>query len=175
MTAPKWKFLSGISTVSEECVGIEVGALSGGTGPASAVWPASNDAIFVPMYLNQAVLIQRLYVINGATASGNIDMGIYTEDGARITSIGSTAQSGTNVAQFFNITDLILGPGRYYLACAKDDTTGTVFRMNISILAMQKMGFAKMATAFALPATATFAAVTASYIPIVGAEIARIL
>ena len=139
------------------------------------MYPAANDAIFVPFTVHQSVLIKRLFSMNGSAVSGNIDMGIYTADGARMTSIGSTAQSGTNQPQFFDITDLLIGPGLYYLAVALDNTTGTLFRSNPTVTRLQTLGMAKQASAFALPSTATFASVTAAYLPLMGAEVYRVL
>lgn len=174
MSAPVWEYITGLHSFSEECVGIDLGAQSGGATPSSAAWPAANDALFVPLYLCQPVVVTRLYSVNGSTVSGNIDMGIYAEDGARIASIGSTAQSGSTALQFFNITDTPLAPGRYYLAVALDNTTGTLFRSNLTVVRNQTLGLAKMASAFALPATATFATVTSGFFPFVGAEIATV-
>jgi hypothetical protein len=175
MSQPVWKYLGAICSMSHECVGIETSAYSGGSGPGSATFPASNDAIFVPLYLSQATLVKRLFSSNGSAVSGNIDVGIYTENGARITSSGSTAQSGTSTLQFFDITDIVLGPGRYYLAVAMDNTTGTLFRVNPTLLHVIKTGVVKQASAFALPASATLVTATASYIPMIGIEIVRAL
>ena len=174
MSSPVWTYLNVIHTFHRYCIGVELGALVGGTNPAGAAYPIANDAIFIPMRIVQNVWIKRLYSVNGSTASGNIDVGIYTEDGARLRSSGSTAQSGTSQPQFFDITDIMLSPGRYYLAVAKNDTTGTLFRTNTSVLHQQKMGLLKMASAMALPATATFATVTDAFVPMIGAEIFEI-
>lgn len=174
MTNPKWKYFSVLNSFDGD-VGIAIGALTGGTTPASSTFPASNDALFVPMCIQQGVLVKRLFSINGGTASGNIDMGIYSKDGARIVSIGSTAQSGTNAPQFFDITDTFLGAGLYYLAVAMDNTTGTLFRANQSVTKQQAIGMAKATSAFALPASVTFAAVTGTFIPLIGAEVERVL
>jgi hypothetical protein len=57
-----------------------------------------------------------MLVLNGATASGNMDVGIYDYAGTRLVSSGSTAQSGTSAFQDFDITDTLLGPGIFYLA-----------------------------------------------------------
>jgi len=162
----------GICTLSPESLGHGVGNLG---NSSSAAWPAANDALFVPFNLSRPAFVQRMYVANGATASGNIDVGIYTYDGGRIVSIGSTAQAGTSALQFFNITDTLLKPDRYYMAVAKNDTTGTVRRFNTTIIRQQQMGVVKMATAFALPAVATFATVTATVIPLVGMELFKIV
>jgi hypothetical protein len=174
MTNPVWKYFAEINSFGGD-LGITHSALGGGAAPASTAFPASNDALFVPFALKQTVLIKRLYALNGASVSGNIDVGIYSDDGAKITSAGSTAQAGTNVPQFFDITDVVIGPGRYYLAVAMDNTTGTLFRTNLSVARCQALGMAKQATAFALPASATFATVTATYLPLIGAEVFKVL
>lgn len=163
--------LNNLHTFSDQAVGTILGALTGGGTPASAAWPASNDALFIPFDINKPIIIKRLFTINGGTASGNVDVGIYTEDGSLLTSIGSTAQSGTNAPQFFNITDIMLSPGRYYLAVAMNNTTGTMFRANLTTIRNSQLGVAKMATAFPLPATATFATTTSGFLPFIGAEI----
>lgn len=173
MSSAIWQYLPGINTFQGD-FGTTLGAISGGSTPASAAFPAANDALLVPFYLHHSVLVKRLYSINGATASGNIDLGIYSQDGARIVSIGSTAQSGTTTIQFFDITDTFLSPGRYYIAVAMDNTTGTLFRSNISVARLQALGMAKQATAFALPTSITFATVTALYLPLIGAEVSEI-
>lgn len=155
-----------IHTLSPEMLGAAIRGTVGLTG----AWPASNDAIFVPLTLSRPVLVKRLFSHNGNTIAGNIDMGIYTVDGARIVSNGSTAQAGNSVLQFFNITDTYLSPGNYYLACAKNDASGRVARYQPSLGRLQSYGVMKMATAFALPASATFATVTATYLPSIGLE-----
>lgn len=169
------KRVPSIHPFSVEGIAIPLGSQTGGSTPGSAAWPAANDAIFVPFVIQYPVLIKRLFSLNGGTASGNIDVGIYTQDGILIISAGSTAQSGTNTAQFFNVTDFILTPGRYYFACAKDDTTGTVFRANLSVIRNQCIGVAKMASAFPLPATATLATPTSGNLPVMGAEVYGLL
>lgn len=159
-----------ISTQSPEALGYFFIASSG-----VAAFPASNDAIFVPFTIERPALVKRLFSVNGNVTSGNIDMGIYTSDGGRIVSIGSTAQAGTTTKQFFDITDTYLSPGQYYMAVAMNNTTGTLRRFNITVLRQQHFGVLKMATAFALPAAATFATVTAAYIPSIGMELVGIL
>lgn len=174
MGSPVWLYTPRINSM-DGYLGIAAGAMAGGSTPGSLAFPAANDALFVPFVLQAATLIKRLFSINGGTASGNIDVGVYSEDGTLISSAGSTAQAGTNDLQFFNVTDFILGPGRYYLAVAKNDTTGTLIRMNIPAIRCSVLGMAKQATAFPLPATATFATVTAAYLPLIGAEIRELL
>lgn len=173
MSNPIWQYLSGINSFAGD-FGLTFGAIVGGSTPSSATFPASNDALLVPFYLHHSVVIKRLFCINGSAVSGNIDMGIYTQGGAKITSIGSTAQTGTTTIQVFNVAEVLLGAGRYYIAVAMDNTTGTLFRSNISVARLQALGLAKQATAFALPASITFATVTALYLPLIGAEVSEI-
>ena len=124
----------------------------------SSAWPSNNYAIFYPFSLSRRITVQSLFCMNGATAAGNIDMGIYTMDGTRIVSAGSTAQSGTNAIQALTITPTQLSPGFYYLAIAASSTSTTIFGHSVySNIYERFMGTAGMASAFPLPATATLA------------------
>ena len=109
-----------------------------------------------------------MFTLNGATAGNNVDVGIYTGDGTRLISMGSTAQSGTNAIQTYNITDTALGAGLYRLGIAMDGTTGTLFRQNSNALFENPAGIQQQASAFALPATLTGAAAASSYQPVFG-------
>lgn len=135
---------------------------------ASATYPTANMALYVPFWLPTPLTAIQMFVFNGATVSGNIDVGIYAADGTRIVSSGSTAQAGTNALQAFDITDTLLGPGNYYLAIAADNTTGTQFRTTFAARHAAGQGCFTQASAFALPATATFATVSAGSIPAFG-------
>jgi hypothetical protein len=137
---------------------------------ASAAWVNANRAIYVPFRIPMAVLCNQMFTYNGATASNNIDIGLYDHTGKRLVSMGSTAQSGTNAIQLFNIADLWLGPGLFYMAMAMDGATGTVFgSATYNIPDATGLGIAIQETAFALPATATFASPASSNrIPMMG-------
>lgn len=174
MTNPVFDNLTCINSFAGD-FGIMYGSMVGGSAPASLAFPASNDALMVPFYLNNAVTIKRLWTANGGTASGNIDVGIYSRDSERIVSSGSTAQSGTNGLQFFDVTDFVLGPGKYYMAVAMDNTTGTLFRTNTVVVRLLMLGMAKQASAFPLPASITPAPLTAAYLPLIGAEVSSLL
>jgi hypothetical protein len=147
---------------------------NGGTGnPGTVAWPAANQALFFPFELFKATQFVRLYNYNGGAVSGNVDIGIYTEDGTRIVSTGSVAVSGTNVNQAHTI-DVTLAPGRYYLGMAHDGTS-TSFYFTSAVGARQHiprvLGVREMAAAFPLPATATLTAYTTTYtFPIFGAS-----
>lgn len=133
--------------------------------PVSAAFPAANRAIYIPVYLAHPVTAVKLFSYNGATASGNIDVGVYNAAGARLISAGSTAQSGTSVLQEFDITDTLIPAGLNYIAVAMDNGTGTLFRNSPGVQWMRASGCAQEASAFPLPATATMATVGSSFYP----------
>ena len=146
-----------------------VGLTTGNYGVTSTAWTLANVAIFQPTYLETDAWCRQLYVGNGATVSGNIDVGLYTMDGVKITSAGSTAQAGTSALQIFNVADIYLAAGWYYLAVALDNTTGTVLCTTTWTAAFgQLVGMAEMTAAFALPAQATLASYTRTLQPRVG-------
>jgi hypothetical protein len=158
-----------IHTFSAECLGAH---LTSSSGVGSAAYPAADRAHFLPFRVNRPTLITKLMAYNGSTASGNIDVGIYSHDGTRLVSTGSTAQSGTSALQVFDVTDTWLGPGRFYLAVAMDNTTGTLFRATLGSTQIDAgIGLLIEASAFPLPATATFATISgaAAFVPIIGA------
>ena len=141
----------------------------------SQAWIAANRAMFVPCRIFHPVIITKLWLVNGATASGNFDIGIYsagdTVDATPvlIVSSGSTAQSGTYAVQTVDITDTEVGAGLYYLALAMNGTTGTCMADITPAAANSKfMGLAQQDTAFALPATATLATSAASILALFG-------
>lgn len=135
----------------------------------SAVWPAANRAIHVPIWLPTTELIVKLWAMNGAVVSGNIDVGLFAEDGTLIKAAGSTVQAGTNTLQEFDITDTLVGPGWFYLSAALDNATGTIFAVTSgSVVENQLAGLAQQATAFPL-ANATLATVGSAYCPVLGA------
>lgn len=136
---------------------------------SSTTYPAANTALYFPFWLASPIVAVQLWAFNGATASGNIDLGLYAADGTRLVSIGSTAQATTSDLQSFDITDTELGPGLFYLAVAMDNTTGTLFRANMSAALGRSIGAFEQTSAFALPATATFATFTPTgFVPVIG-------
>jgi len=140
----------------------------------SGAYPITNLAIYVPFNLLESVEVVKTFCLNGATVSGNIDMGIYDAAGTRLVSIGSTAQSGINAIQAFDIADTTIGPGRFYMAVAMDNATGTLLRWFAPTLAVEVLtwGLVQQTAAFALPATATFATFgTRNYCPYIGLSI----
>lgn len=148
-----------------------VGSLPIGTAsaPASAAYPTANLAILVPFRIGRPMTVTTMFAYNGSAVSGNIDLGIYSADGTKIVSTGSTAQSGTSVIQSISVTSTQIGSGQFYMAVALDNTTGTLLQIPAkNAPANASMGLSQMASAFALPATVTFATCANNYVPIIG-------
>jgi hypothetical protein len=135
--------------------------------PATLAYPAANLAIYVPFYLTVPIIFKTAGWHNGSVVSGNIDVAIYGAKGTRIVSTGSTAQSGTTTSQQVTLASPIqLGAGLYFLAIAVDNTTTQLFAMGFGGLGFcQGSGMFQQASAFPLPATATFAIPTQDYLP----------
>lgn len=141
------------------------------TVPTSTqITSSANLAIYFPVIVEAPLLVRKIWTHNGTSVSGNIDLGIYTAGGAKLYSTGSTAQSGTSAVQSVTLgTPFFLVPDLYYLAIAADNTTATVFGTPHSNEDLRRMGLFTQATAFPLPATATFASNTlAIKAPLVG-------
>jgi hypothetical protein len=141
-------------------------------GDSAAVWPLANLALFVPITLDEAVTIKCLFVVC-LGASGNVDVGIYDEDGKRLASSGSTAVPATQQCLSLNIADTLLAAGRYYLAVACDSTVPGIRHWGpLGAGANQFFGVREVTASFPLPATVTFADnATRGYIPAVAATL----
>lgn len=172
MQAPfKPKELVHISSVSMEGLGLCLSALGLDvySGLQSVAWPTANKAVYVPIVISRPILITNMWCTNGATANSNIDIGLYDKSGTRIINMGATAQSGTLNTQIFNITDTLIGPGDFYLGMSFSATTGTVVASpTIGAAFLVMCSVMEQASAHALPANATFATSTFTWVPIFG-------
>jgi len=135
-------------------------------GVGNAAWPTANKVIYVPFFISKPVTLVKATWCNGATVSGNLDIGLYDEFGHRLINSGSTAQSGVNVLQTWDMTDTLFNPGRYYSAMTFDNATGIVRRANPLAIWLNANGVQEEVTgSFGLPATATFANPSSAYAP----------
>lgn len=134
---------------------------------SSAVYPTASKAFYIPFVIvEKPFTVARIGVGNGTAVSGNIDAGVYDSQGNRLVSSGSTAQSGTSAVQWLDVTDTTLNPGLYYMALSVDNTTATVLRSaGLNQTEQRILGCFVETSAFALPATATFAVSDAAYLP----------
>jgi hypothetical protein len=95
-------------------------------GAPSQAWPTANKAILVTFSIFKRTRFQRMFIMNGNTASGNFDIGVYDHSLRKIVASGSTAQSGGNTIQAVSL-DFTLDPGNYYMALAMNNTSGSVW------------------------------------------------
>lgn len=130
---------------------------------ASAVWPTAKLVFYYPFRVpHPGMVVEGLWWNNGATASGNIDAGIYSAGPGgpqqKLCSTGSTAQGTISVRQDVDITDYLLGGGNFYFALTVDNTTATLSRAQIAaaIWPNNLLGILEETTgSFGLPAVAT--------------------
>jgi hypothetical protein len=135
--------------------------------PASATWPTANRAIFIPFRIATPIVVRQLWMFSGSAVSGNFDIGIYGEKGTRLVH-GSAVQSGVNAAQVVDVDDTLIGPGVFYFALVLDNTTGTYLGAQMGGSLGKFLGIAEQASAYPLPATATFATETMNIQPLIG-------
>jgi len=136
----------------------------------SLAYPSANLAVYIPFFLQQPMVIDRIFWGNGSVVSGNVDAGVYDAGKRKIVSTGSTAQAVVSDVQSVNITNVTLGTGLFFLALACDNITAQFMAINsFTNLGFYKtLGVYQQASAFPLPAMATFAAPTQNFLPIVG-------
>jgi hypothetical protein len=178
-TGLKWAASTGATVKTEQMItpiswcslGVQLSALSNGTA-TSQTWPTANKALYFPFTLDESTTFTKAFWMNGATVSGNVDIGIYNEAGTRQVSMGSTAQATINSIQEVNIADTTLAAGRYYMALSCDNTTATFYTWLLSSALYSKvLGAAEQTTAFVLPASFTLATPTTANIPVFGFSI----
>ena len=150
-----------ITPASPESLG-SVNFLWASTNYASATWSTANLALFIPFIVSVPTTIVAGGPYNGATATGNFDVGVYDDQQNKLVSAGSTAQSGTTAWQVVSLTSTTLNPGLYYMALAFSSASSTVFACGsqVNTLAPRAAGFLQQTSALPLPATATFATAT---------------
>lgn len=141
-----------ITPASRLSIGVELAAM-GLPKPTSSAYQLANRAILVPFVLMEEVTVVKLFVFNGGTVSGNVDVGIYDASYNRLVSAGSTAQTGTGRIQEFDVGDTTIGPGQFYMAMAPDNTNGHYIRwpLDVSVDGGEMLGLLEDESAFPLP------------------------
>lgn len=136
----------------------------------AAAWPVAKLVKYVPFSVYDVILVDTLWVYNGATVAGNMDLGIYDKNGTRLVNSGSTARTGNaNVAQFVTISSTALVPGFYFLAVTLDTNTDTVRHGSTAVTGCILQGVLDETTgSFGLPATATYGLATQIGVPFCG-------
>ncbi len=161
---------STLSPLSQESLGDELAALAC-AAPSSAAWPTANKAIFIPFTLEESILVDQLWWYQGAAATDNIDIGIYTEGAVKLVSTGALAAGTISVVNAQALVNALgIDPGRYYFAVSCAGTTIALFRTATGSIETQRaLGVMQMLAAHPLPSVATLVKVaTTDYIPIIG-------
>ncbi len=122
----------------------------------SAAWPTTSAACFFPFFLATRVTVTQMLIANGTTVAGNVDAGIYDETGNLIVHSSSTAQASSGTVQGLNIVDTDIGPGKYFMALAVDNTTATIRRVIPTGTDIRSWGGNWAALTYPLPATIAF-------------------
>jgi hypothetical protein len=137
---------------------------------ASAVWPAANRALYIPIMLPFRFNVRRLFVANGATTAGDVDLAIYSLGGTRIVSLGAgQAQSGASAIQYFTLSpDILLPPGAYFIGMSASSGSATFIRSTPAAEDIKEEGVYQQATAHPLPSSMTVAAPASAYVPLCG-------
>ena len=140
--------------------------------PYEAAWPVANLALFMPITINEAVTIKRMFIIVYGS-SGSADVGIYDEDGNRRVSQGGAPVPSTEQVKVYDIADTLLAAGRYYLAVACNSMVPQFMRWVAFVTgANEFFGVREVAAAYPLPAVVVFADnPTRGYIPAVAATL----
>lgn len=164
------------STMSPNCVGDL--AVAHGSTAASTAWPAANEAGFYPFVVTgpDASIIGRAYTgaiwMNGATATGTLDFGIFDALGNWIASTGGVSQSGTTAPQKASFTaTAVLKPGRYFLAVVSTSASTTFVSSAPTALGLRLAGVRKLASAYPLASASVagvWAGTTRAVLPWVG-------
>lgn len=154
-----------ISPASPNSIGHELNGM--GFTISAAGWPTANKAIGYPVIIHETTTITKMFIENGSSVAGSVDVGIYHQFGTLITSLGGVLQSGTNAIQELNIADTVLEPGFYYFVMVMTNVTGSTARFSPTSAVGRVLGVVEMTNAYPLPASGTFAAntLTAGAIP----------
>jgi hypothetical protein len=135
----------------------------GGGQVNEANWPAANRALFTPIRLHSPTWARRIIWAGGNT-TGSVDVGIYRRDGTLVASGGG--QANQNGVVKTTITATLLPPGDYYLALSCSSASGSILVSAPS--GVGGRGLVQMASAYPLPATATFTQTTNDIYPAIG-------
>jgi hypothetical protein len=116
----------------------------------------------------EPITVLNLFVWAG-NVDGHFDIGIYSPDGTRLVSTGSTARVGSNACQAVAV-NAALKPGPLYLAIVVDSATATYRRVVWTAGAhLRSFGLAKQTAVYPLPDLAVLESIaTTNYIPIFG-------
>ena len=165
----------GVISSSSPIVAAGFGAgMSGNYTPTN--WPTANLAIAMPFSIPYAVTIRSAFWQNGGTLSGNVDCGVYNEDGTKVITTGSVVQAGATTTQNASLSATTLAAGSYYLVLCLDNVTGTFYRLAPGgTQYLQGAGCQQATAAVPMGASLTFANVANNLFPHCGVAISSVL
>lgn len=152
---------------------------SSNTTPASTAWPAANQAMYFPFYIQAPGYIQQMVWVNGATATGNVAMGLYDEAFNLLAGTGSVSATGTSAPQAVSMPAPAQGPagflvtcGRYFLALWASSGSQTFIAWTTAAASTnvnRMLGIGQQTSlTTGLPTLAVPAVSANSYIPLIG-------
>jgi hypothetical protein len=136
------------------------------TNTGSGVFPVANQAYYYPIWLAHPIVVTTLWWQNGNGIAGNVDCGLYTDNGVRLVSTGSIAQAGSLALQTVDITDTPVPGGLIYLAFVSNSTSGNFRTVGPGTGGLTPGCSAStyiQTSAFPLPNPATFASSRPTY------------
>lgn len=95
-------------------------------GASSVAHPANARAYYMPFRVPSVGTVNEIGILIGTGVVGNVDVGIYTQDGKRLVSAGITAVGGASNLQKFTISQKV-DTGLYYLGVWASLTTVSLF------------------------------------------------
>lgn len=170
---PGYLYRPVLSSLSTMFVGTTRRANGSDPGSTSGAWPSANLTMCLPFCLLGEYRVTKVWWVNGTSATGNIDCGVYKVGSAGTVSLvfsgGSTAQSGLGALQIVTLgTAVMLTPGSYYLALACSSTSTAIERWNYPTRMIQAGGGAQFAGAVPLSNNPTLVAFANAFWPVCG-------
>lgn len=151
-------------------IGLFLASASAGTA-----FPSANLGVFHPILVESPCTVYQMAVVV-TTQSGNVDVGIYDENGVALVRAGATAVAVAGI-QTFNVTDTALKPGLVYMGMACDNTTAAFQATAASGGFTRAQGQVVAISAYSggLVTPLTFIAPTVNYFPLVMASLVSTL
>lgn len=140
------------------------------TAPGSQTHPTANKAFYQPIYMPESCTMTH-FTYYGDGASGNVCMALYDQAGVRLVTTGSVAHAGGTQVKRIAASYSLVSRGTYYIGFSMDNAAGANFAYGPSIQVLRLAGCFVQTAAFPLPATATFAVIDATYMPLAGIAI----
>lgn len=104
-------------------IDLYVGPSNPNIGHVLTAFPTINAARLYAFTVNRFQTVSKIYFRVG-TASGNMDVGVYDDNGTRLTSSGSTAVPTAAQTVSLTVPAINLSPGiKYWVAIACDNVT----------------------------------------------------